>query len=114
MNLRDLKKIVSQGEDSQQDWPKIQFNDDRDACIFLSTVERAPGPFKGAFKGAFKGENAPLNAPLSKLQTSILELIKENSRISLEELADKLDKDRSTIIRNIQQLKASQMLSKSA
>jgi predicted HTH transcriptional regulator len=50
--------------------------------------------------------NAPLNAPLNQLQNSILEEIRLNSKISYDELADKFSKNRTTIMRNIQKLKA--------
>jgi ATP-dependent DNA helicase RecG len=50
--------------------------------------------------------NASLNAPLNQLQNSILEEIRFNSKISYDELADKFSKNRTTIMRNIQKLKA--------
>jgi predicted HTH transcriptional regulator len=52
------------------------------------------------------GINAPINASLSDLQIQILKLIENDPWAAYEDMAVKLEKDRSTIKRNIQQLKS--------
>lgn len=91
-----------------QDWPQTQFIDDRDGCLFTSLVER---PIMSSLrkKGALREYapiNAPINAPLSELQAQILKVIEESPWLAYEDIAEKLEKDRSTIKRNIQQLKS--------
>lgn len=96
-----------------QDWPKIQFIDDRNNCTFTSIIQREGVLNKEASsrnKGALKGQNASINAPLSDLQIAILTLMKENPKISYEEITLNLAKDRSTIRRNIQLLKVKQIV----
>ncbi len=50
-------------------------------------------------------DSAPDNAPLNQTQLGILRLIKQDEKITYKQLADKLDRDRSTIRRNIAHLK---------
>ncbi|NGX43672.1 MAG: hypothetical protein K940chlam7_01971, partial [Chlamydiae bacterium] len=108
-----------------EEWPEIDFVEDRDGCLFTVNVHRKPVgnsvemPFysekrdaqgigvdvKGALKGRFDESNSSLNVPLSELQNLMLVEITENSKISYLELVEKLNKDRRTIGRNIQQLK---------
>lgn len=90
------------------DWPQTQFIDDRDGCLFTSMVIRIKMQDlknKGALKVQIESENASINAPLSDLQKQILEVIREDSKVSYQLLMMKLDKDRTTIMRNIQTLK---------
>lgn len=49
-------------------------------------------------------------AQLSNLQTKILELIKKNINISIQEIAEAVGKDRSTVLRNIKRLKEINLL----
>ena len=51
--------------------------------------------------------NAPVNAPvkLNKTQKSIIVLLKSNNKTTYDELAQTLDVDRTTIMRNIAKLK---------
>ena len=52
-------------------------------------------------------ENASVNASvkLSATQQKIINCLKENSEITVKEIADKLNKNESTIVRNIGKLK---------
>jgi predicted HTH transcriptional regulator len=90
-----------------QDWPQTQFIDDRDGCLFTSLVERPviSSPRKKEILKEHAPINAPINAPLSELQEQILKVMEESPWIAYEDIAVKLEKDRSTIKRNIQQLK---------
>lgn len=54
-----------------------------------------------------EAENAPVNAPvkLNKTQLQILNAIQQNNLITYDELSLKLNKDRTTIRKNISKLK---------
>lgn len=96
-----------------QDWPQIQFIDDRNGCLFTSVVDRIKmhdiidSRPKDADIGALKMQVAPLIAPLSNLQIQIIEILKTDQRISYDTLALRLGTVRSTIMRNIQKMKES-------
>jgi ATP-dependent DNA helicase RecG len=92
-----------------QDWPQIQFIDDREAYQFTTCIERL-GRETSINKGALKVQIASRNAPLSELQEEILKIIGEDPSILYETLTTKLNKDRTTIMRNIQKLKDSGIL----
>ena len=91
-----------------QDWPQIQFIDDRHGCLFTSCVERIKMQ-KLTEKKKVKMQDAPINAPinasLSSLQQLILKVLNEDPKASYESLGTKLGKDRTTIMRNIQKMK---------
>lgn len=89
-----------------ESWSKIEFIDDRDGCQFTSRVFRE----KIVQMKESMTINPVLNNSLSDLQLEILKLIGEDAKASYEEIAAKTDKDRATIRRNIQQLKASGVL----
>lgn len=75
-------------------WPNIDFADDREGCLFTTTVRRnAP-------------VNAPVNAPELGLQAQLLNLVRSNPHISYDQLAALTQKDRTTIMRNVAKLKA--------
>ena len=80
-------------------WPKIDFCDDRDGCLFVATVHRQPTVVDAPL-------SAPLSAPLANLQTQLLVLLQSDQGVSYEQLAALTQKDRTTIMRNIAKLKA--------
>ncbi len=97
-----------------EEWPDIEFIDDRQGVSFTATIHRIKGQRKtinaplNTNKGAspsIKGQLPATNAPLSDLQAQILALIRTNTIISYDEIADKTGKDRSTIRRNVGKLK---------
>ncbi|MBI5274021.1 MAG: HTH domain-containing protein [Chlamydiales bacterium] len=92
-----------------QNWSKIQFIDNRDACLFTAIIERTKMQESVDKKIEKKGHD-PINDPISSMQIEILAIIHENIRISYEELAHKLNVSRATIKRNIQQLKLLKLL----
>lgn len=98
-----------------QDWPQIQFIDDHNGCLFISLVERLI--IASSRKEILKGQDAPINAPintnLSGLQILILKIIEDDPGSSYEDISTKLEKDRSTIKRNIQQMKSLGVLQRS-
>lgn len=87
-----------------QHWPNIQFVDDRDSCLFTSRVDKIKVQ-NGSNKIKLEVHDEPVNVSLSKLQKEILNIIKDNPAVTYEIIAYKLDKDRSTVKRNIQKLK---------
>jgi ATP-dependent DNA helicase RecG len=99
-----------------QDWPQIQFIDDRTACTFTSIVTRIKMqetksiPQKALDNDALKMQIASLNASLSDLQMHILEILLENPKASYEMVVTRLGKAPSTIMRNIQKMKENKIL----
>ena len=103
------------------EWPHIDFVDDRDGCLFTATIHRRPPAelgrtVKGALKVQKRKPNAPINAsvnapidvpdvPLTELQVQILDFIRSNPTVSYDALAGLVQKDRSTVMRNIGRLK---------
>lgn len=91
-------------------WPAIDFVDDHDGCLFTATVHRKPvEELELADKGALKVreviQRAPIKASLSALQVQLLEFIRSNPAVSYDELAEMIQKDRTTIMRNLGKLK---------
>jgi len=102
----------------RREWYAIDFTDDREACTFTAAVrftqeqdERIDAPrrpVKGPTaqdKGAPEVVGAPVNAPLTKLQGELLALISNNPNISYDEMAQRLGKSRTTIMRSIGKMK---------
>lgn len=93
------------------DWPKINFMDDREGCLFTAIVWRIK--VHDSYENDLGSKNIDANmdlkvqenAPLSALQEQIINCIRINNTISYEELSLKAGKDRSTITRNISKLK---------
>ena len=107
---------------SLEEWPDIEFIDDREGCTFKVVVRRAriqDEPLKKAKKTTdqdlkvhLTDKIEPLNGPLTELQVQIVNFIRSNPRASYEELMEALNKGRSTIMRNIQKLKDAGRLSR--
>jgi len=97
------------------DWPAVDLIDDRDGCIFTATVRltagrNAPISGRGApINAPITGQNAPINlpgnAPLTDLQRSMLDLIACDPSISYDAMGTALERDRTTVMRNIRALK---------
>jgi ATP-dependent DNA helicase RecG len=84
--------------------PPIEFKVDENWVKCILKVH--PGMKVRGKRGAFIAPvNAPVNAPLTELQRAILTRIAEEKSISYDALAVKLEKNRSTIMRNIRALK---------
>ncbi len=103
---------------SLEEWPDIEFIDDRDGCTFTVIVQRMrlqDEPLKKTdqdLKVHLTDKNEPLNEPLTDLQGQIMNFIRSNPRASYEDLMAAMNKGRSTIMRNIQQLKDAGRLSR--
>ena len=59
----------------------------------------------GAQKVQKSGKDASINAPLTSFQVQLMAGIEENPSIAYDVLAEKLNKNRTTVMRNIQKLK---------
>ena len=101
---------------SLEEWPDIDFIDDRDGCTFKVIVHRNPRldePLKKAEQPEYVDLKVHLtrkHEPLTDLQVHILELIRTDPKVSYEALTEELNKGRSTIMRNIQKLKDAGLL----
>lgn len=67
----------------RQDWPQIQFIDDRDGCLLTSCVERIKVQ-KSAEEKGIKMQNSAINASLSSLQQQILGVLSHDPKASYE------------------------------
>lgn len=102
-----------------EDWPDIEFVDDREGRLFIAIIHRvkvhgktkkAPVKANKEANKALKVQSAEVNASLNDLQTQIIGLIRLTSNISYNELSAATGKDRSTIMRNISKLKNAGLL----
>ncbi|MBU0910540.1 MAG: putative DNA binding domain-containing protein [Proteobacteria bacterium] len=85
------------------EWPHIDFTDDRDGCLFAATVHRKPvGQME--LIGV-----APKTSGKTSGETSgkIIEFMRKNSLITIPELAEKIGVTERSVERNIQKLQAS-------
>lgn len=107
---------------SLEEWPDIDFVDDRDGCTFKVIVHKHIGsddPLKKAKKASdedlkdhLSHKHEPINEPINELQDRILNYIRTNPNASYEDLSRSLNKGRATIMRNIKYLKDSGRLSR--
>ena len=67
--------------------------------------DKTQGEPKKRNKGALKPDFAAINAPLTGLQKKIVASISSNPKISYDEMAQRLGKNRTTIMRNISRMK---------
>jgi ATP-dependent DNA helicase RecG len=87
------------------DWPEIDFFDDRDGCLFTATVHRKErdGSGKSAGEGADIAKT-PGKTP-RKTPDRILALLNENPTLSIPELAEEMGKSESAVERAIRKLR---------
>ncbi len=103
-----------------EQWPQIQFSDDRDGCIFTVTVFRKPAAELDLVNEnelnnkpinlgtpTDEPENEPENEPEKNTEHRILEVLGSHPDMSYDDLARFTRKGRSTIMRHIARLKAS-------
>ena len=76
---------------------------EEDAPANASLEEKKAVP--GTQKVQKSGEDASINAPLTSFQVQLMAGIEENPSIAYDVLAEKLNKNRTTVMRNIQKLK---------
>ena len=88
-----------------EDWPEIDFTDDRDGCLFTATVHRK------AVKGSGESteeepeiEKTPGKTP-GKTPERILSLLTENPTLSIPQLVEEMGKSERAVERAIQKLR---------
>jgi ATP-dependent DNA helicase RecG len=94
------------------EWPAVDLLDDRDACTFtaiirLQTRQNAPA---NAGCASILQRDAPINAPITNLQRNILSLVAADQGISYDAMAAAFGCDRTTVMRNIRELKTMVLL----
>lgn len=110
MNIDTLRKHIAPGEDSTrqfkedvkngssgikralEEWPEINFSDDRDGCLFKAVVQRKE--VEGVVSPTVSG----------KTSGKILEAVLRNNTITIPELAVLIGITERSIERNLQKL----------
>ena len=80
-----------------EDWPEIDFTDDRDGCLFIATVHRKA---LNDAENEVGGEKTPEKTP-----EKILLLLKENPHLAILDLASSIGKSESAVERAIRRLR---------
>lgn len=83
------------------DWPDIDFTDDRDGCLFTATVRRKE--VEGS--GISAEEEEGVKKTTGKTPDLILLLLSENPAASIPELAEKIEKSERAVERAIRKLR---------
>lgn len=100
-------------------WPKIEFKDDRDGCLFTATVYRdiidnllvrEKNEYKVQIKGHYDLINDLINDPINDPINDLINAIKANPAADYHSLASILGVSDSTIKRYIRKLKQSNRL----
>ncbi|OPY85799.1 MAG: Divergent AAA domain protein [Syntrophus sp. PtaU1.Bin208] len=90
-------------------WPRIDFTDDRDGCLFTATVHRTPvGKLKLA--SSLPETSGKRRENVGKTSGLILEACHKNSTITIPEMAALVGVTERSIERNIQKLQAKGLL----
>ncbi|MDD3927045.1 MAG: winged helix-turn-helix transcriptional regulator [bacterium] len=95
-------------------WPRIDFVDDRDGCLFTVTVHRKE--LNRMAKTILITESSEKDASekcrksVGKTAEMILEAISQNNSVTIAELAARIGVAERSIERNIQKLRADNML----
>jgi ATP-dependent DNA helicase RecG len=83
-----------------EEWPEIDFADDREGCLFTATVHRKPMDKMKLVDVTPKASGKTSG----KTSGKIIELMKENAFITIPELAEKTGVTERSVERNIQKL----------
>lgn len=87
-------------------WPEIAFTDDQDGCLFTATVHRKP-----AGELAIAADSPAMRRKnVGKTSEKILGSFRENSSITIEELAALIGITERSVERNIQSLREKGLL----
>ncbi len=94
-----------------ENWPAIDFIDDRDCCLFTVTIHRKLLDGSEVIEsglGERLEKSSPIGSPKSSLKTEeqIIELIDQNTSISTEQLGQILGISKRAVLKQIQKLKA--------
>ena len=90
-----------------EDWPEIDFSDDRDGCLFTATVHRKEVDLDTEVEadGERKPGKSPGKSPGKRLIRVILLLLRENPRLAIPDLATRIGKSESAVERAIRRLR---------
>lgn len=96
-----------------ENWPAIDFFDDRDGCLFTATVHRKEieglvEPEISSDKSSVKAESSPKGSPKGspKTEDQIIELIEQDAFVSTDHLGEILGISKRAVLKQIQKLKA--------
>jgi ATP-dependent DNA helicase RecG len=89
-----------------EDWPEIDFTDDRDGCLFIATVRRKPmigsaEPEAGSPKGSGKGSGKSSG----KTGSRILEMLQKTPGMTIPDLAEALTISTRAVEKQIMRLR---------
>ena len=87
------------------DWPDIDFTDDRDGCLFTATVRRNEVEGSGISAEEEEGVKKTTGKTTGKTPDLILLLLSENPAASIPELAEKIEKSERAVERAIRKLR---------
>lgn len=114
-NLLPYRGLGSGIRRALEEWPEIEFVDDRAGCTFKAVIYRKTDI--ASLKSGEVEDKLDLkmhdnvgDASLTDLQMQILKYIKNDPEISYNDMAKRLEKDRTTIMRNIQKLKEKKII----
>jgi ATP-dependent DNA helicase RecG len=85
-----------------EQWPEIDFVDDREGCLFTATIHRKTEEEPSDRKGSPIG--SPIGSP--KTDDRILELMEQDTFITKEKLGIVLGISKRTILKQIEKLKS--------
>jgi ATP-dependent DNA helicase RecG len=88
-----------------EEWSDIDFTDDRECCLFTATVHRKEiaGAVEGIGLPKTSGESSPKSSP--KTEDRIIELLRQNSSITTEELGKTIGISKRAVLKQIDKLK---------
>ncbi len=86
-------------------WPRIDFKDDREGCLFTATVHRTPADKLAPTADSPKG--SPISSPKStpKTEDRIIELIRHDPSVTTESLGMALGITKRAVLKQIDKLK---------
>jgi ATP-dependent DNA helicase RecG len=99
-----------------EDWPEIDFTDDRDGLLFTATIHRKEREVSEKTAGVVDEsslKSSPISSPISsgkkesspKTENQIIELIKQDAPVSTKHLGEILDISKRAVLKQIKKLK---------
>ncbi len=96
-----------------EEWPDIDFTDDREGCLFTATVRRKEVEHATARVSLPKmlvegsGKSSPISSPKSspKTEDQIIEFLRQNASITTEELGKAIGVSKRAVLKQVDKLK---------
>ena len=85
-------------------WPHIEFNDDRDGCLFTATVHRPSVGTLNLAPGSLEMSEKTSEKMSEKTSEKILTALRQDGSLTIAELASRIGVQNRTIERNIKRL----------